>query len=189
MPIKHVRYVICLCNVAVIFVQWKLLKTSWKCRHTFTITNNIASSGLWENVTLAKINTYYRWHHWLCSEWHPVPKCMAPKWWCCRTTYLPNVEVVDTVWAPLHYLTSWCCDPCTVALLSEKVYLRCWSGVLNKTSSHRWDDCYFPMFLVRDGSLTLMYIAALMVHARVCYSLPRMEELSNLVWWPEVLLS
>ena len=27
------------------------------------MVNNIASSGLWENVTLSKVNTYHRWPH------------------------------------------------------------------------------------------------------------------------------
>ena len=30
-----------------------------------------------------------------------------------------------------------------------------------------WDNCYFPMFLLRDQSLTLIYMASLMVHSDV----------------------
>ena len=65
------------------------------------------------------------------------------------------------------------------------VYLR--SGVFDKTSFHMWGNWYFPMFVLKDRSLTFMNVASLMVLARACDSLPRMEKSSNLVWWPEVL--
>ena len=34
------------------------------------------------------------------------------------------------------------------------------SEVLNRTSSHMWSRWYLPLFLFRDGFLTLMYIAS-----------------------------
>ena len=33
------------------------------------MTNNMASSGMLENVMLTNIYTYHRLHHWLCDEW------------------------------------------------------------------------------------------------------------------------
>ena len=43
------------------------------------------------------------------------------------------------------------------------------------------------MFLLSDGSLDLIYIAFLMVLVRLYDSLPTLEKLSTLVWWPVVL--
>ena len=40
----------------------------FKCRQLFTMANNMASSGLYENIILNKNNTYHRWHHCLCKE-------------------------------------------------------------------------------------------------------------------------
>ena len=41
------------------------------------------------------------------------------------------------------------------------------SGFLNSMSSHICDSWYFPVFLMRDGSLILMYIASVMVLSRL----------------------
>ena len=40
---------------------------------------------------------------------------------------------------------------------------------------------YLPMFLLAGRSLTLMYIASLVVMLRICDSLPTVEKLANLV--------
>ena len=45
-----------------------------------------------------------------------------------------------------------------------------------------WGSWYLPIFLLRDGSLTITYIASLMVLTRVCHSLPAMEKLSMMIW-------
>ena len=49
------------------------------------------------------------------------------------------------------------------------IYLSLRSGELDKTSSHMWDNCYFPMFLFRDGSLTLVCMVPFMDLARLCH--------------------
>ena len=81
---------------------------------------------------------------------------MAPKWECCRTPNLSIVVIVDTVWAP--YITLWAGDVGHTAWalvdIGWRVNLRWRSGMLNKTSSHTGGDWYFPIFLLRDGSLT-----------------------------------
>ena len=46
-------------------------------RQTFTMENNVASSGLWQRVILTKIKTYHIWCHWLCQEGCLVPSCKA----------------------------------------------------------------------------------------------------------------
>ena len=60
--------------------------------------------------------------------------------------------------SPPVLLRGWCCRPCAVGLvdLGRRVYLRWRSGVLSKTSSHMWGSWYLPIFLLRNGSLTLM---------------------------------
>ena len=47
-------------------------------KQPFTKANNIPALDLWGNVILTKINTYHRWHHWLCEEGYLVPRCEAP---------------------------------------------------------------------------------------------------------------
>ena len=62
--------------------SFKLLinRNIFKCRLAFTMANNMASSDVWENIILTKINTYNRWYHWLCEEGFFVPRCEAPTW-------------------------------------------------------------------------------------------------------------
>ena len=52
--------------------------------------------------------------------------------------------------------------------------------MFNKTSCHMWDNWYFQMFLLSDGSLTPMYMASLMFIVSLCDSLSTMEKLSTL---------
>ena len=61
------------------------------------------------------------------------------------------------------------------------------SEVLNRTSSHIWGRWYLPMFLFRDGLLTLVYNASLMVLMRFRSSLPTMLTFSIVVVWSVVL--
>ena len=63
----------------------------------------------------------------------------------------------------------------------RRAHFRCRLGLLNKTSSHMWGSWYFPMFLIRDGSLTLMNMVSLVVLVMVRDSLPTMEKFFNLV--------
>ena len=56
-----------------------------------------------------------------------------------------------------------------------------WTMVLKRTSFHKWGSWCLPIFLLRDGSLTLMNMASLIVLAMVCDSLPSMEKLSSLI--------
>ena len=60
------------------------------------------------------------------------------------------------------------------------------SGLLHRTSSHMWGKWYLPMFLFRDGLLTLIYRASFMVPMRFWSSLPTMLKLSMLTSWPDL---
>ena len=62
------------------------------------------------------------------------------------------------------------------------------SVVLTRTSSHIWGRWYLPMFLFRDGLLTLIYIDSFINLERLCSSLPTILKLFNVVEWPVMLL-
>ena len=68
-------------------------------------------------------------------------------------------------------------------------YLRCNSGDLASTSSQMCGIWNLPMFLLRDGSFTLMKIASLMFLAILLFSLPTILKLSRdtslpvVFWW------
>ena len=61
------------------------------------------------------------------------------------------------------------------------------SEMLSRTSSQICGRWYLPMFPFRDGSLTLIYRASLMVLIRFCSSLPTISKFSILMLWPVVL--
>ena len=65
-------------------------------------------------------------------------------------------------------------------------YLRCNSGDLASTSSQMCCSWNLPMFLLRDGSFTLMRIASLMFLAILLSSLPTIVKLSRETSWPVV---
>ena len=141
-----------------------------------------------ENIILTNIYTYSWWHHWLCNEWHLVPRGVIPIWW-----YMPIPYTFLMIW----WHMGWC--PCTPAQWGVSqvqwapwwhymVYLSLRSGVSDKTSSYVQDNWYFLMFLLNDGSLILMYMASLIVLVRLHGCLPMIEKLSTLLWWPVMLV-
>ena len=67
------------------------------------------------------------------------------------------------------------------------IYFKFSSGMLSRTSSQICGRWYLPILLFRDGLLTLIYKASLMVLMRFWSSLPNMEKLSKVTGWPEVL--
>ena len=170
------------------------------------MTNNMASSGLWENVIFTKMvltidstigcvmsSTWCQnvWHQSDDAGPHTYPMlrcvytecrplcfpCPSSKWYVLGTFHPDNVEGFS--WFGSSGLLNK-----TYVLIH---HIRVEHYLLNQTSSYMWDNWNFPMFLLSDWSLTLIYIASLMVLVRVFYSLPMTEKLSNLVWWPEVL--
>ena len=66
-------------------------------------------------------------------------------------------------------------------------YLNLSSGDLTNTSSHICGSWYLPIFLFRDGSLTLISIAPLMTLAIIWSSLPTMLKFSTEGSWPVML--
>ena len=59
------------------------------------------------------------------------------------------------------------------------IYFSFNSGDLTNTSSHICGNWYLPIFLFRDGTLTLISMASLMVLALLWSSLPTMLKLSR----------
>ena len=67
-------------------------------------------------------------------------------------------------------------------------YLSLSSEMLARTSSQTCGRWYLPTFLFKDGSLTLMYIASLIVLIWFKSSLPTISKLLMVIWWPLMLL-
>ena len=61
------------------------------------------------------------------------------------------------------------------------------SGVLSRTSSHMCGRWCLPIFLLRDGLLTLMNNASFIHLLRFWSFLPTMLKFSMVTWWPLVL--
>ena len=66
-------------------------------------------------------------------------------------------------------------------------YFNFCSEVLNRTSSQTCGRWYLPTFLLRDGSLTLMYRASFIVLIWFKSSLPKMLKLLMVTLWPVML--
>ena len=79
------------------------------------------------------------------------------------------------------------CQGCHQALLLWAVIWVLSSDDLTSTSSHIYGSWYLPIFLFRDGSLTLINITSLMALTIFQSSLPTMLKLSGNSSWPVVL--
>ena len=80
------------------------------------------------------------------------------------------------------------CQGVTRLLMLWSCYLSLSSGDLTNTSSHICGSWYLPIFLLRDGSLTLMSIASLMDLAILWSYLPTVLKVSRERSWPVVLV-
>ena len=68
------------------------------------------------------------------------------------------------------------------------IYFKFSSEMLSRTSYHMCGRWYLPIFLFRDGLLTLMYKASVISLRRFWSSLPNMEKLSMVTECTEVLI-
>ena len=82
-----------------------------------------------------------------------------------------------------------CCCHCGrwIGQIGWIIYFILSSEMLNRISSYMWSRWYLPMFLLRDGLLTLVYIASFMSLMRFWSSLPTLLKFSNVVVWPVLL--
>ena len=101
---------------------------------------------------------------------------------CCANNFIWFKMVQNQVGqhgVTMHLL--WLC------LLMLNYWFNCNSGDLTNTSSQICGSWYLPIFLLRDGSLTLISIASLIVLVILWSSLPTMLKLSRDTSWPVVL--
>ena len=94
--------------------------------------------------------------------------------WCCSSNFTEPIVYVTDVMSPQ-------------ALMLLACYFSLSSGEFISTSSHICDSWYLPIFLLRVGSLTLIWMASLMDLAKFWSSLPTMLKLSIDISWPVVL--
>ena len=99
--------------------------------------------------------------------------------WCCKTMVWLGSDGIEPliIGGFRRYHHAWC----------YWHYFSCNSGDLASTSSQIFDSWKLPMFLLRNGSLTLMNIASLMFLAILLSSLPTILKLSRDTSWPMVL--
>ena len=98
---------------------------------------------------------------------------------CCRTMVCFGSDGIELmiVGGFRRYHQAWC----------YWHYFRCNSGELSSISSQMFGSWNLPMFLLRDGSFTLMNIASLMFLAILLSSLHTILKLSRDTSWPVVL--
>ena len=96
----------------------------------------------------------------------------------CRLMLLPVADGIATAGWPYDCGRCYCLGS----------YFNLSSEVLHRTSSHMCGRWNLPMFLLRDGLLTLMYSASLMTLLRIWSSLPVILKLSMVTWWPVMVL-
>ena len=115
-------------------------------------------------------HTYHRWHQFMSQTlvWKGATATPGER------TILTNMEndCVPTTCAmgKLAY--------CVVV---SKGYMKWRAGVSCKTLCQMWDSWYFPTFLFRDGSLTQMNMASLLVLVILYVSMTTMEKQSLLI--------
>ena len=122
-------------------------------------------------------NFYNRWHQYV-SDRHRYQKgeiCTLWGGWEDHTYHIKNVCV------PHMYAMGRGLAHCYMV---ADGYLRWKTGVSCRTSSKMWNSWYLPKLLLRNGPLTLMNMAPLMVLITPCNSLPTMEKLSTLMQCP-----
>ena len=73
---------------------------------------------------------------------------------------------------------------CTYTYVCFMVTFSSIPGMENRILSQICGRLYFPIFLFRVGLFTLMYIASLMVLAKLFSSLPNILKLFSVVSWP-----
>ena len=138
--------------------------------------------------------------HWLQADVIPMQQMEQPHVWQLMLLLI----VADGI---ANFVNGWCYCHCgrwnshLVGMFSKADLIAWWqmlkplghyfslsSMLLIRTSSHMWGRWYLPMFLFRDGLLTLMNIYSLINQERFCSSLPIMLKLSSVVEWPVIWL-
>ena len=150
---------------------------------------------------------YFQWFLWLMLLPFVADVFATYCLLLCWLMLLPMADVLSLCgrWNSHFYVMGWCYCPVADGIATGWNVGRCYcpsgrwnnhwvnyfslsSLLLLRTSSHIWGRWYLPMFLFRDGPLTLMHVDSLISLERFCSSLPTTLKLSSVVVWPEVLL-
>ena len=105
-------------------------------------------------------------------------------WWLMELPHLCDVVDVMTTRQMLKPWVEWvgrCYNQHGRCYSLGLVYFNLSSVMLFRTSPHICGRWYLPMFLFRDGLLTLMNIASLISLVRFCSSLPTILKLSSVM--------
>ena len=102
-------------------------------------------------------------------------------WTICNKCRLMLLPVADGVAAAGWHIN-------VADVIAQGLTSKLSSEVLNRTSSHMCGRWNLPIFLLRDGLLTLMYSASLIALLRFWSSLPTMLKFWMVTWWPVMLL-
>ena len=109
-------------------------------------------------------------------------------WWSCHLwRYLADVIARWLMELPLQGGGAGRCHSQQADVICLVQSFNFSSEMLCRTSSQMCGRWYLPMFLLRDGSLTLIYRASLMVLMRFWLSLPTISKFSMLMLWPVML--
>ena len=150
----------------ILFLHWQAL----------TITNNVASLGMWTMLYLPNfIPTIDGTIGYVMSDI------------CCQMVWHQIANVGPYTHSMLWYVDTNCELPCAPAY-QERLKIMCsehlkiWKGLLEMgvrvveldliPNMGSWN---FPLFLLRDGSMTLMYMASLKALAMLCNSISTMK--------------
>ena len=166
---------------------WQMLwpNLTMDCHWFILMADIIAISGWWNATGVWCSWCYY---HFISFGWCYMPLVadgIATDVWCGRC-YYHLADVIDNrmEWIGTCYSECGRCNSHWVFMF----YFNLSSVMLFRTSSHIWGRWYLPMFLFRDGLLTLMYIASFISLMRFWSSLPTMLKLSSVVLWHVMLL-
>ena len=139
----------------------------------FSHENNVVLSGLRENIILTNYilttdgtNGYAKGDTW-CQRGILQPPVQDHSYQCCWC----NTSCV----VPSPLCGRGRCWPIVVWQLRVRCFLRWGPGVFSRTSWYMWGSWNLPIHLLRNGSLTLMYMVSFMALVLLCTSLPTME--------------
>ena len=117
-------------------------------------------------------------HHDCCK----MGWCCYPRWGINARCYNQVADGIAIEWNVLVYGRCYC--HCGRWISHWGVgYLNLSFEMLNRTSSHIWGRWYLPMFMLRDGLLTLVHTASFICLMRFWSSLPTILKFSSKVVW------
>ena len=134
---------------------------------------DVIANNVWRNTIQISVDDVISTKFWLMLL--PIVWCG----WC----YYHLADVIAIGWRMADVKSN-----VSYVMIPGLGYFSLSSVMLFRTSSHTWGRWYLPMFLLRDGLLTLMYIASLISLFWLFSSLPTTLKLLIVVSWPVMKL-